>query len=60
MRIRTFSVLFLLMSLYLLYAVASEVFIDDYVKPHSMFAYLVLGTIITGMASLAVDIEIPA
>lgn len=60
MRIRTFSVLFLLMALLLIYSVSAEVFIDDYIKPRSMFAYLVLGTLITGAASLAVDLEVPS
>ena len=60
MRVRTFSVLALLVAIYLIIAVASEVFVDDYVKPQTMFAYLVLGTLLTGIASLTVDIDIPS
>jgi len=60
MRVRTFSVLFVIMALYLVITVAAEVFIDDYVKPHSMFTYFVLSTLLTGIASLAVDIDVPS
>jgi hypothetical protein len=60
MRVQTFSALFLLMTLMLVYAIAAQVFVDDYIKPHSMFNFLVLGTLITGTASLAVDIDIPS
>ena len=60
MRVRTFSVLFILMALYLVVTVAAEVFIDDYVKPQSMFTYLVLSTLLTGIASLTIDLDVPS
>jgi hypothetical protein len=59
MQVRTFTVLFLLMAIFLIITVAAEVFVDDYVKPQSLFAYLVLGSLITGFASLAINIEVP-
>lgn len=59
MQVRTFSALCIVMAVLLIFAVAAEVFIDDYIEPRSMFAYLVLGTLITGTASLMVDIDVP-
>ena len=59
MRVRTFSILFVLMALFLVFAVAAEVFIDDYLQPHSMFTYLVASTFLTGLASLIIDIDVP-
>jgi hypothetical protein len=60
MRVRTFTVLFLLMAIYLVITVAAEVFVDEYVKPHTMFAYLVISTALTGLASLTVDLDVPS
>jgi hypothetical protein len=60
MRVRTFTVLFLLMAIYLVIAVAAQVFIDEYVAPHTMFAYLVISTLLTGLASLTVDLDVPS
>ena len=60
MRIRTFSILFIIMAIYLVITVAAEIFIDDYVKPRSMFTYFVISTLLTGIASLAIDIDVPS
>lgn len=59
MRVRTFSVLFLIMALYYIITVAAEVFIDDYIRPQGLFIYLLIGTLITGLASLAINIDVP-
>jgi len=59
MRLQTFSVLYLLMALYLIIAVAAQVFIDQYVVPKSAFTYLVISTLLTGIVSLMIDIEVP-
>jgi high-affinity K+ transport system ATPase subunit B len=59
MRVRTFSVLFVVMAIYFVIAVAAEVFIDDYVKPQSVFAYLLVSTLVTGIATLGIKIDIP-
>ena len=53
MRVRTFSILFLLMAIYM-------IFIDDYVRPRSKFSYLVIGTMLTGIASLMINLDIPS
>lgn len=60
MRVRTFSILFLLMAIYMIITVAAEVFIDDYVRPRSKFSYLVIGTMLTGIASLMINLDIPS
>lgn len=59
MRVRTFSVLFIVMAIYYIMTVASEVFIDVYVKPQSLFTYLIISTLITGIAALAINIDVP-
>ena len=59
MRVRTFAVLCLLMAIYFVTTVATEVYIDDFVRPRSVFANLLLGTLLTSVAALAVNIDIP-
>lgn len=59
MRVRTFSVLFILMAIYYIVAVTAEVFVDDFVKPRSLFAYLLVSTLITGIATLMINIDVP-
>lgn len=59
MRVLTFTVLLLMIAIYFILTVGAQVFIDDYVRPRSMFADLLAGTIITSLAALAVNIDIP-
>lgn len=59
-RLQTLAVLLLLISLFFVVAVAAEVFIDDSIRPHSLFVYLLLSTAITGIATLGIDIPFPA
>jgi len=59
MRVRTFSILFIIMAIYYIMAVAAEVFIDDFVKPQSLFTYLLFSTLITGVAALMINIDVP-
>ena len=59
MRVQTVSVIFILMAIYFIITVASTVIIEDYFKPRSTFTDLLLGTIITGVAGLAVKIDLP-
>jgi hypothetical protein len=59
MRVRTVSALFLVMALYYVLAVASEVFVDDFVKPRSLFSYLLVSTILSGIVALVVEIDVP-
>lgn len=60
MRLRTVSVLLLLVALYLVMTVAAQVFIDDNLPHLSDFANVLVGTLLTGVAALAVDIEVPS
>jgi len=59
MRVRTFSVLFILMAIYYIMAVVTEVFVDDFIKPRSLFTYLLVSTLITGIAALMINIDVP-
>jgi hypothetical protein len=59
MRVRTATVLLIVMALYYIINAASMVFIDDFVKPQSISVYLLIGTLITGFATLAITVDIP-
>ena len=59
MKVRMFSVLFILIAIYYIIAVAAEVFVDDFVKPHSLFTYLLVSSLITGIAAFVINIDIP-
>jgi hypothetical protein len=59
MRVRTFAVLLIVMAIYFIMAVASEVFVDDFIKPQSLFTYLLISTLITSAAALTVNINVP-
>ena len=59
MRISTFTALFIVVAIYFLMAVAAEVFVDDFVKPGSLFVYILVGTVVTSLAALAVKVDIP-
>jgi hypothetical protein len=59
MRVLTFAALLVVMAIYFILAVAAEVYIDDFIKPQTLFANLLISTLITGAASLAVDIDVP-
>ena len=60
MRVRTIAVLYLIMAIYFIMTVAAEVFVDDFVKPSTMFGSLLLGTLITSFAALTINIDIPS
>lgn len=59
MQLQTISALFLLLAICYIATVASEVFIDDFVKTQSMFNALLIGTLITCAAALVINIKIP-
>ena len=59
MTVPMFSVLFILMAIYFIISVAAEVFVDDFVKPRSLFTYLLISSLITSIAALMVNIDIP-
>lgn len=59
MRVRTVTVLLIVMALYYIINLAAMVFVDDFVKPRSIFVYLLIGTLITGFATLSVTVDIP-
>lgn len=59
MRVSTLSALCLLMALYMVVSVATEVFVDDFLDPRSMFATMVASTLLAGALSLAIDVSVP-
>lgn len=59
MFIRTLTVIILLMSLYIVVGVGTEVFIDNIIKPKTMFFSLVAGTLVSSMATLFIDLDLP-
>jgi hypothetical protein len=59
MQVLTFSALYVLLAICFIMTVAAEVFIDDFVRPRSMFVGMLVGTIITSVAALAINIDIP-
>lgn len=59
MKVDTVSVVLLMMALFFILAVAAQVFLDAVVEPKTVFVALLVGTILTGIASLAVNFDIP-
>lgn len=59
MRLRSLSALLLVVAVCFVLAVAAEVFVDDFVRPRSLFAYLLASTLVTALAALAVNVEVP-
>ncbi len=53
------STLLIVIALLFIIAIAVEVFIDDYVKPKTMFMYLLISTILTSIISYILDVDIP-
>jgi hypothetical protein len=59
MRLVTVSVLYIVVSLVLIMSIATDIFVSDYVHPHSYFGILLVGAVITGLASVVVDVDVP-
>jgi hypothetical protein len=56
MKVQSVAALVTVMAILFIMAVASEVFIDDFLEPSSMFGYLILTTLISGLtASVVVE-----
>lgn len=56
MSTKTIAALFVVVSILFIMAVAAEVFIDSYMKPSSLFGYLLVTTLLSGvMASVVVE-----
>lgn len=60
LRLRTITAILLLLALYFVMAVATEVYLDEFVRPHSLFSSLLLSTFITSIAALFITIEVPS
>jgi hypothetical protein len=59
MKILAIAIILLLLAIYFVQAVAVQVFVNDYVKPRSLFASLLEATLISAVAALAINISIP-
>lgn len=59
MRVISFAVIFVLMAIYMIVAVAWQVFSDKAVRTHSVFIGLLIGTIVTGLATMGITIDVP-
>ena len=54
MRVQSLASLFIVIAILFVMAVAAEVFIDDFMKPSSLFGYLTISTLITGVLATAI------
>ena len=59
MRIATFSALYLLLAVYFVMTVAAEIYINEVFGVHTLFISLLAATIVTSIASLPIDTDIP-
>jgi hypothetical protein len=59
MQILALTVLLVMTAIYLITAVATEVFVDDFIKPTSLFGYYVVSTLVASGAALAIDLDAP-
>ena len=59
MRVKSFSSLFIIMAILFVIAVAAEVFVRD-LRPSSLFEYLIISTLITGIFASAIIEKIDA
>ena len=50
------ATLLVLVAIYFITSVATEVFVDDFVKPRSLFAYLLASTLLASSASMVIGV----
>lgn len=55
----TVRILLLTLAVVFIMAVATEVFVDDFVRPRSLFAYLLVSSLITCIAATFIDVGEP-
>jgi hypothetical protein len=60
MRVQSLASLFVVVAILFIIAVAAEVFVDDFMKPSSLFGYLILTTMINGVLASVIVHEINA
>lgn len=60
MRARAASSLLIVMAILIIMAVVSEVFVDDFLRPSSLFGYLLVSTMATGILATAIVEKIDA
>ena len=57
-RLRFAGLLALLLALVMIVAIATEVVVDDFIHPRSLFFYLLISSVITTGVSTLVDIDL--
>jgi hypothetical protein len=57
MHIRTATILIITIAIMFIAAVTAEVIVDDFVKPTSLFTYLVFVTLVNALITLIVNID---
>jgi hypothetical protein len=55
----TFSIVFIIIAVSLIVTIASQVIIDEQLRPRSAFTAMVAGVIISGGFSLLLNIDLP-
>ena len=56
MRVQSLASLFVVVAILFIMAVAAEVFVDGFMKPSSLFGYLIITTLVAGvLASVIVE-----
>lgn len=60
MRVGTVTAFLIIIAIYFIMAVAAEVFIDDFLRPNSLFVYLLIGTVLTTLMAEVVNIDVPS
>lgn len=60
MRVQALASLFVVMAILFIMAVAAEVFVDSFMKPASLFGYLIITTMITGVLASVIVKKINA
>ena len=60
MLVKSVASLFIVTAILFVFAVGSEIFIDDFMKPRTLFGYLIVSTLITGIVASVVIEKIDA
>jgi hypothetical protein len=59
MRLTTLAATLVALALYLIVSVGNEVFVDDVIRPRSLFFSLLIGTVLATFLVMPIDIDIP-
>lgn len=60
MRVQSFATLYLVMAILFVVAVATEAFVDDVMRPSTVFGFLAISTLISGLTTTIVTEKLNA